>query len=369
MRPSPHQAILTAPVLLLLVPSVFASQGDRSPAYQRCTAACLSSCATSTPSLSSLLLLPCPAECSYNCSTHLTDLALASSPTDAYQLLSQGGELEGLEIGSQVQFHGKWPFRRYLGTTEPLSVLFSLLNLYAHYAGLRAIGRIACGTGGGRRLKRWYRLNAWVGLNVWVWSTVYHTRDTSFTERADYCAAGMGSLYGLWLVGVRLFGGYKDAAGGGGKRWVGRWSVLLGTVGVVHCLYILLRGRIDYSYNIQANLGVGLVSIILWIAFSLLTPSSSPSPSGTSTKKVSRPSPIIPLVLLAAFTSLEVLDFAPVPSHARLLDAHALWHASTIGVVWLWYRFLIGDLVGVDAFDGGRVTGKILVPEKEARKE
>ena len=35
-----------------------------------------------------------------------------------------------------LQFHGKWPFHRFLGMQEPASVLFSLLNLLAHDYGI-----------------------------------------------------------------------------------------------------------------------------------------------------------------------------------------------------------------------------------------
>lgn len=31
------------------------------------------------------------------------------------------------------QFYGKWPFKRLFGIQEPASVLFSFLNLFAHW--------------------------------------------------------------------------------------------------------------------------------------------------------------------------------------------------------------------------------------------
>lgn len=44
--------------------------------------------------------------------------------------------------------------------------------------------------------------------------------------------------------------------------------------------------------------------------------------------------------LTMAAMSLELLDF---PAIGRVLDAHALWHAATIPISSLWYKFLIKD--------------------------
>ncbi|EGG02659.1 uncharacterized protein MELLADRAFT_72754 [Melampsora larici-populina 98AG31] len=43
-----------------------------------------------------------------------------------------GVELEGLPPGRIVQFHGKWPFKRWHGIQEPLSALFSIFNLLTY---------------------------------------------------------------------------------------------------------------------------------------------------------------------------------------------------------------------------------------------
>lgn len=43
------------------------------------------------------------------------------------------------------QFFGKWPFLRLLGMQEPASVLFSLLNFFAHFWGILSLWRnVSC---------------------------------------------------------------------------------------------------------------------------------------------------------------------------------------------------------------------------------
>jgi len=46
------------------------------------------------------------------------------------------------------------------------------------------------------------------------------------------------------------------------------------------------------------------------------------------------------VLLLSAGMCLELLDFAPI---MYVIDAHSLWHAYTIFVVPLWFKFLAED--------------------------
>ncbi|KAA8567290.1 hypothetical protein EYC84_010324 [Monilinia fructicola] len=97
-----------------------ASTGDRLPEFKQCVEVCQQeNCdngvggATKIPLLHRLLFWTCPAECDYTCQHIITNARVES----------------GQPI---VQFHGKWPFYRFLGMQEPFSVFFSLLNFLAH---------------------------------------------------------------------------------------------------------------------------------------------------------------------------------------------------------------------------------------------
>ena len=356
---------LLSPLLLIAGAwsSALASQGDRSPAFQRCVSTCVQAC-PSLP-LPSWSLWPCSAECAYACTTALTDFALLfprrlpTSPLtpeeafDAERLLGPGGELEGLDLGRQVQFFGKWPFRRLFGTQELLAVAFSLANLWAHAKGWRDLGRMDVTSVEATTLRRLYQANALVGINTWVWSVVFHTRDTAWTEKADYFSAAASTLFGLWLAGVRAGGLYKDQRGK--RRWRTLTQLAFSVVFIAHCTY-LSGGRFDYSYNMAFNVAFGLAQILLWSLWGLTNflahpPVSplSPSPSNPPPRRSKHYlKPLVPVWLLFACTALELFDFEPVPSNWRLLDAHALWHASTVGVVRIWYRFLEHDVWWVE---------------------
>ncbi|GAA5959435.1 hypothetical protein JCM21900_003752 [Sporobolomyces salmonicolor] len=409
LRPPACSSII-AVVLLLFVTSAHASTGDLSSAYQRCLESCTSSQCSAGPSPSadvdispfvsytSSPLWPCPATCRYACQQHLTTLSLAYPPSSPHvsSLSSPGGALEGLPLGEQVQFHGKWPFHRldlsglplplrwidYLlpRAQEPLSVLFSFGNLWAHYRGfvaLRCLSRTGR-TPEGRRLAKVYELYALSGLSAWVWSAVFHTRDTDWTERLDYFGAALTGLVGLWSAVVRQRGWYAPPPRN--KLPTRRllpllWTGVVAVVFALHCAYLGLRPRFDYTYNMRFNVAVALGTIGLWLHWTT-TQAALPNPSNFSRRQLSSyPSararfraphyrtPLVPLVVLPALTLLEVLDFPPLGlgTGLRLLDAHAVWHASTIPVVGWWYRFLTTDVRWIDG------QGVEPTAEREAR--
>ncbi|KAK4333094.1 Ribosome biogenesis protein TSR1 [Rhodotorula toruloides] len=397
-HPPTRRRTVAAAVLALVLAAepTWASVGDRSPAYQRCTAVCRQQLCRDSPSkpassppdshpapfsaYSPSLLWPCEATCSYACQQYLTDLALSHSPRPSARETEPGGALEGLPLGHQVQFHGKWPFHRLDFSSlplvpflplrlvglflprlqEPLSVFFSLANLYAHYLGLVSLrtlhrrGRMQ----EGRRLARVYEVYAWTGLNAWIWSVVFHTRDVGWTERADYFAAAWTMVASLWVAVVRIQGWYASSSKGktlapSQRRAALVWTASLVALFLLHCAYLGLRDRFDYTYNMRFNVLVALSTIFLWALWTLAQ-SRLPTPSNFSRRQLSSYpsarsrfraphylSPLPPLLLLPALTALELLDFPPLgPGGLRLLDAHALWHASTVPVVRMWYAFL-----------------------------
>ncbi|BGP13566.1 hypothetical protein JCM10213_008275 [Rhodosporidiobolus nylandii] len=433
-RPSPSQLFTLAALLLALASPAAASVGDRSPAYHRCLAACdavlcspSSSSASTSPSPSPSpdyppsLFLPfppssplwsCPSTCSYACQMHLTSLSLSLPPSPSSSSAPPHA-LEGLPLGRQVQFHGKWPFTRlslvstfpfslaplrwmvYLlpSAQEPLSVLFSLGNLHAHYLGLHSLltlsrtGRMS----EGRTLARCYALYAASGVLTWIASAIFHTRDTPATERADYLGAGATMLAGLWAGVVRTQGWYAPLGRGkalsapsivGGaslqlrRKRALAFSALCILTFLIHAAYLTRHGRFDYTYNMRFNVLVALSTIALWALWTARQ-ARLPSPSNFSRRQLSSYpsararfraphylSPLVPLLALPALTALELLDFAPVSlglgHDLRLLDAHALWHLSTIPVVRAWYAFLVKDVRWIDGQGEGGDPSSVL---------
>jgi hypothetical protein len=71
------------------------------------------------------------------------------------------------------QYYGKWPFWRFAGMQEPASVLFSVLNMIVHIAGMKKILKEVPKHFHMRTL---YLIWSGLAVNAWVWSSIFHTR-------------------------------------------------------------------------------------------------------------------------------------------------------------------------------------------------
>ncbi|NXG75843.1 PGAP3 factor, partial [Baryphthengus martii] len=263
------------------------SQGDREPLYreclsrcerQNCSGAALRHFRARQPLYMGLTGWSCRDDCQYQCMWLTVRLYLQS--------------------GHRVpQFHGKWPFSRFLFFQEPASAFASFLNGLASLVMLlryRAAVPPAC------PMYPTCVAFAWVSLNAWFWSTVFHTRDTAVTEKLDYFCASAVILHSVYLCWVRC---------GGTGEW-GHWRV--GALGP------------RPPERSPISLPAGLVNVAWWLRW------------------CHRNRPRLPhvwkcaavVLLLQALALLELLDFPPL---FWVLDAHALWHFGTIPLNVLFY--------------------------------
>jgi hypothetical protein len=204
---------------------------------------------------------------------------------------------------------------------EPLSVLFSLGNLWAHHSGLSQI-RTHIPTS--YPLRPYYVRLAYVGIAAWAFSAIFHTRDFVFTEQLDYFAAGANVLYGLYYAPIRIF--RLDRRTPKRESLRRAWTALCVLMYAGHVAY--MKGvRWNYTYNMTANVAVGGVQNLLWSWFSL----SSFRRSGKWWQMW--PGFVVAWVMLAM--SLELFDFAPF---LRIMDAHSLWHLGTILPTMMMYK-------------------------------
>ena len=337
-------------ILIYFVIVCNASAGDRSQPFQDCLQLCESQrCQPErNHQLAFFLQLTrwtCLDDCKYTCTHLITDI----------------DEADGKSV---LQYYGKWPFWRLWGMQEPASVFFSLGNLWVHVRGYAAVKRLLPTN---HPMRGYLIYWSWVSMNAWLWSSVFHTRgksevqnltrsnlllDTPSTERWDYFSAALAILSALHFTASRFF-------------FVGRprrrtlhslWTVTCILVYLAHISYLSILPRFDYSYNIVFNLIIGLSHNLLWVLYSLpssLTIVRRFPPSAVSRRY--RPnfagSAALCVGLTMAAMSLELLDF---PAFGRILDAHALWHAATIPISSLWYKFLIKD-----ALDDGWKTARL----------
>ncbi|KAI0310569.1 Per1-like protein [Amylostereum chailletii] len=300
-----------------------ASSGDRSPTFQACVTKCEDkTCSTyDPPFFMRLAQWSCTDDCKYTC----------------MQMTTDHEEESGVPV---QQYYGKWPFYRFAGMQEPASVLFSFLNLLLHAWGLAEVKKAIHSD---HPMRRFYIRWSYISCNAWIWSSVFHTRDTSLTEKLDYFSAALTILYSLYLSVIRICHFYPAGPQRTSPRGFNIWSLACIAAYICHVSYLTLLPRFDYTYNIVFNLILGLVHNSLWLAFSLPA-SLSFFHRFPSMPKSYRPAYATiaaqAVVFTTAATCLELFDFAP---WKRVIDAHSLWHLATAPLAVMWYHFLIHD--------------------------
>lgn len=301
--------MLSATLLLVAhcVSVVLASRGDQMPEFTQCVADCVSKGDRSLGALK-LLHWDTYSDCDYTCQQAVTTL---------YEKTGQ----------PMQQYHGKWPFRRILGVQEPASVVFSLMNFWPHYANFMILKSMR--NPRGMYMKQYYLLLTVVGMNSWLWSAIFHTRDLFFTERMDYFGALLQMFYTALLAVVRLLRLDRP------ERRRARHALLVtGAASYFGHVSYMSFVKFNYHYNMMVGVYVGLAQTLLWIAIGV-----------TVFRKTREPSDLIPILfplLILCGLSFELNDFPPF---LRLVDAHSLWHASTVIPTVLSYIWIKKDML------------------------
>ncbi|ORX93038.1 Per1-like protein [Basidiobolus meristosporus CBS 931.73] len=289
-------------LLVCFVTYTYGSYGDRQPVFNDCVSNCERSVCASNPVLPlslRLTLWSCVDNCKYDCMRQITEKA------------TETGE-------PIVQYYGKWPFLRLFGMQEPASVLFSVLNGWGHWYHWKVIKTRIPNT---YFLKPFYYGYAIVGMNAWLWSSVFHTRDTPLTEKLDYFSAALTILYGLFVAVLRA------------SHTTNRKKQVF--IGILHLIPFVLHVsylsfyKFDYGYNMKASVGIGMLHNVAWTITAI-----------RSTGHPYRWRPIASAIILTMAMSLELFDFPPI---FEALDAHSLWHAATVPILFYWYTYLIED--------------------------
>jgi len=184
--------------------------------------------------------------------------------------------------------------------------------------------------------------------------------DTPRTEKLDYFSAGLAILYSLYYTVLRLFHLYPSSRQRlitsqpqhPRSRLLTLWTGLCIILYLIHVSYLTLTSRFDYTYNVIANLILGILHNLLWVYYSFPSKFINPfplRPLGYSPPHSYKAAFVA--VLTTAATALELFDFPP---WGRIIDAHALWHLATAPIVVLWWSFLIQDALD-DGWRPGRV--------------
>lgn len=277
-----------------------------------------------------LLGWDCESNCDYKCQ----------------RIVTKDRQSKGLQI---YQFHGKWPFIRVFGIQELFSTIFSIGNFIPNFWGFKLVWKhykfeSKKGNVEFANLYWAYTLVSIVSMCAWFFSTVFHLKDTWDRERLDYFFAGMTVLTGFNAVCVRFFKLYKVE--NNSKRHI------LGFVCILMYICHVTRLLIDwsYTYNMQANVIIGLLQNILWVylaisQFTQVSNAKLPFIDNIKNPEINWTLSPIAFVLSVLFgMSFELFDFSPF---FELLDAHSIWHFVTIWPTVWWYPYMVKDCEGL----------------------
>ncbi|KAL3521494.1 hypothetical protein ACH5RR_019643 [Cinchona calisaya] len=250
----------------------------------------------------------CQSDCRYNC------------------MLAR--EEERKELGYKpVKYHGKWPFRRVYGIQEPVSVALSDLNLAIQFHGWVSFFILVNYKLPFRPNKSPYyeytglwNIYAMLEMNSGFWNAVFHSRNVDLTEKLD-CSSAVALLgYSLLLSILRVFSVRDEAA---------RVMVAAPLISFVttHILYLNFY-QLDYGLNMKVCMVLGIMQLVLWAVW-----------AGVS-QHPSRWKLWVVVVGGCIGMLLEIFDFPP---YWGFVDAHALWHATTIPLSYLWWSFARDD--------------------------
>lgn len=226
-----------------------------------------------------------------------------------------------------VKYHGKWPFKRLNGFQEPVSVAFSALNLAMHFHGWLSFFILLYYKLPLKLDKRPYyefsglwHMYGVLSVNSWFWSAIFHCRDTDLTEKLDYSSAVAVIGFSLILAILRSFNIREEAA---------RVMVAAPLVAFIttHILY-LNNYKMDYGWNMKVCVVVGVTQLLVWAVWAGVT------------RHPSRWKLWTVVVGIGTAMLLEIYDFPP---YKGLVDAHALWHATTVPLTFIWWSFIQDD--------------------------
>lgn len=307
-----------------LVGPLDASAGDLDPLYRNCVDQC-----EKTSHIGEIYLKSCsfsPDDVSTNGSWYARESLYLHwrqwcCRSDCRYHCMMQREKERKELGlTPVKYHGKWPFIRVSIFQEPVSASFSVLNLIMHFHGWLSFYLRPQGKRTYYPYTGLWHIYGIVAMNAWFWSFIFHSGDSDLTEKLDYSAAVAFLGFSLILSIMRTFNVRDEAS----RVMV---SAPLLAFLTTHILYLNFY-QLDYGLNMKVCVGIGICQLLLWAVWAGI----NNHPSKFKLWTVVFGSGLAML--------LEIYDFPP---YGGYVDAHALWHATTIPLTYIWWSFVKDD--------------------------
>ncbi|MQL93097.1 hypothetical protein Taro_025735 [Colocasia esculenta] len=174
-------------------------------------------------------------------------------------------ESEREKLGLEpVKYYGKWPFKRVSVFQEPVSAVFSALNLVMHFNGwlsffLLLHYKLPLRPQSRRTYYEYtglWHIYGLLAMNAWFWSAIFHSRSFDLTEKLD-CSASIALLgYSLILSILRTIN-VKDESS---RVMVA--APLLAFV-TTHILYLNFY-ELDHGLNMKVRMGMQIAQLLLW---------------------------------------------------------------------------------------------------------
>ena len=183
------------------------------------------------------------------------------------------------------------------------------------------------------------------------------------TERLDYFSATLTISFSMLYTLLRVFNLITPS---GATKLAVPTVIVVALIVLSHYTYLLsfpvAYGSFPYGYHTAFNVILALVHSFSWIGWtsSFYIPAISeigwprpyPPQDPLKYKSPNASTPALLVGLTTVAMSFELLDFAPI---FRLLDAHAMWHLSTIPLGMAWWHFLASDAIELE---GAQIQGK-----------
>ncbi|GAA0170877.1 hypothetical protein LIER_41040 [Lithospermum erythrorhizon] len=226
-----------------------------------------------------------------------------------------------------VKYQGKWPFLHVYGMQEPVAVAFSGLNLAIQFHGWISFFILVNYKLPLRANRKPYyeytglwHIYAIMSMNSWFWNAVFHCRDVELTNKLHISSAVALLGYSVVVAILRAFNVKDEAA---------RVMIAAPLIAFIatHILYLNLY-QLDHSLNTKVCAFMSLVQITLWAVWAGVT------------KHPFRWKLWIVVIGGGLASLLELYEFPPYRGY---VDAHALWHAITIPLTYLWWSFVRDD--------------------------
>jgi post-GPI attachment to proteins factor 3 len=207
---------------------------------------------------------------------------------------------------------------------EPAACIFSLGNTIPHMYYIYSMSKQY--EGSTSYLFPWVQLYSIIHTVAWLSSAAYHGKKNIYTTPLDYSTAFVLVTYST-LLALRAVLGRRAS--------VSLVSLCCAAVCVPSAvyLYILLTSTaITHTTHMITCIAISILHALLWLTWILAALSSASSESSSSSYSIRLC--VLCNTMLALSALFEICDFPPI---LLIIDAHAVWHALTIPLTFLWY--------------------------------